>query len=71
MKPTIKQLLAIGSVVSIVKTWSDTNDINSPTHFVDIEEFVKSDLMNYIDDSIAEELADKLGDVLNVIRKIN
>ena len=70
MKPTIKQIMAIESVAGIVKTWRNTNDILSPTHFVDIEEFVNSDLMNYVDDSIVEELADKLGDVLNVIRKI-
>lgn len=70
MKPTIKQIMAIESVVGIVKTWRNTNDISSPTHFVDIEEFVNSDLMSYVDDSIVEELADKLGDVLNVIRKI-
>ena len=62
--------MAIESVAGIVKTWRNTNDISSPTHFVDIEEFVNSDLMNYVDDSIVEELVDKLGDVLNVIRKI-
>lgn len=41
MKPTQKQIELIRTIESIVSSWKSTNDINSPTHYGDIEEMLK------------------------------
>lgn len=66
MKPTEKQKRVCEYCQGILRTWVYTNDINSPTHFVDIEDFIHSECF---DEIVDEELIDKLGDLLNVIRK--
>lgn len=70
MKPNPKQILVCNFCKGIIDTWIKTNDINSPTHFVDIEEIVNAEVFfSNLDESLSEELSDKLGDLLNVIRK--
>ena len=66
MKPNKIQVNICNFCKSIINTWINTNDINSPTHFVDIEDFTHSECF---DEIIDEELIDKLEDLLNVIRK--
>ena len=70
MKPTDKQLKAIDCILSIIETWKNTNDITSPTHFVDIEEFTQADLMDEIDDSIMFDIQDDLSSLLRTINEI-
>ncbi len=38
MKPTEKQVEVIKEILGIIKSWEGTNDINSPTHYGDINE---------------------------------
>jgi predicted nuclease of restriction endonuclease-like RecB superfamily len=44
MKPTDKQIKVIDTILSIIKTWKNSNDIDSPTHTVDIHDFLYADL---------------------------
>ncbi|MBO7692960.1 MAG: hypothetical protein J6Y28_01670 [Acholeplasmatales bacterium] len=72
MKPTEKQIQVIDVILSIIKTWKNTNDINSPTHTVDIHEFLYADLE--IEDLIysaeTEELENSLCNLLYTIQTI-
>lgn len=38
MKPTKTQKIVIDAVINQLKFWRDTNDINSPTHYCDMDE---------------------------------
>lgn len=44
MKPTDLQKKIAKSVSSMISTFSNTNDISSPTHLSDIEEMLSADL---------------------------
>lgn len=69
MKPTDKQIQIIDSVISIVKTWKNTNDITSPTHYTDIEEFIDADLDELIPNSQIKCIVNELSRLFNRIQK--
>lgn len=62
MKPTEKQIKVIDTVLSIIKTWKNSNDIDSPTHTVDIHDFLYADLES--EDIIHSVITDELGSLL-------
>ena len=66
MKPTVKQINICNFCKSIINTWIYTNDINSPTHFGDIKDFVCAE---EFDEKLDESLINALEDLLNIIRK--
>ena len=70
MKPTEKQIKVIDEILSIIKTWKDNNDIDSPTHTVDIHEFLFADLENrgVIYAAMTDELEDALLNLLYAIQ---
>jgi hypothetical protein len=68
MKPTNKQLELIKFCKGILETWESTNDIVSPTHWNDLQEFINADLENY-PQTVQDGIYDSLSDLLNVIRK--
>lgn len=72
MKPTEKQIKVIDTILSIIKTWKDTNDIDSPTHFCDMHEFMYADLESedIVTQDESEKIEDKLSDLLIQIRHI-
>jgi len=72
MKPTEKQIKVIDTVLSIIETWKNTNDINSPTHTVDIHDFLYADLESedIIHSAITDELEDSLCNLLYTIQMI-
>ena len=72
MKPTEKQIKVIDTILSIIKTWKNTNDINSSTHIVDIHEFMYADLKSedIVTQDESEKIEDKLSDLLIQIRHI-
>ena len=43
MKPTKLQKEVCDSIITIVKSWRDTNDIDSVTHMSDVEELLYTD----------------------------
>lgn len=68
MKATEYQKKTIDSILSIIKTWKNTNDINSPTHYVDIEEFLYADLYDTINIVDIEYISEKLKELLTLIK---
>lgn len=68
MRPTDIQLTIIDSILGIIRTWKNTNDLYSPTHYVDIREFLYADLGEYISDEQIEGLDDKLSELLMIIK---
>ena len=70
MKPTEKQIKVIDTILSIIKTWKSTNDIDSPTLTVDIHDFLYADLESedIIHSLIADELEDELRSLLYIIQ---
>ena len=69
MKSTNKQLELIKFCKGILETWESTNDITSPTHWNDLQEFINADLENY-PNRIKDGIYDSLSDLLNIIRKV-
>ena len=72
MKPTEKQIKVIDTILSIIKTWKNTNDISSPTHSLDMHDFLYADLEceDIIRPSITDELEDSLRNLLYTIQII-
>lgn len=62
MKATEKQIKVIDTILSIIKTWKNSNDIDSPTHTVDIHDFLYADLES--EDIIHSVITDELGSLL-------
>ena len=69
MKTTEKQNKIIDSVLSIIRTWQNTNDITSPTHYTDIREFLYADLMDDIDSDDISELDNIIVMLLEFIKE--
>lgn len=69
MKPSNKQLELIKFCKGTLETWESTNDITSPTHWNDLQEFVNTELDNY-PQIIQDGIYDSLSDLLNIIRKV-
>ena len=69
MKPTERQIKAIDTIVSIVNSWKNTNDISSPTVESDIHEFLLADLEDVIYGDI-EDFDAALNDLLWLIRRM-
>ena len=70
MKPTEKQLKAIDTIVSIVKSWGNTNDINSPSHIDYINDELNKELGDLIGDARLYELKDKMVDLYIKVKRI-
>ena len=70
MKPTEKQIKVINTILSIIETWKNTNDIDSLTHTVDIHDFIFADLENrgVIHSAISDELEITLANLLYTIQ---
>lgn len=70
MKPTDKQIKAIDAIVSIVKSWGNTNDINSPSHIDYINDEMNAELGDVLGDAWLYELKDKLVDLYIKVKRI-
>ena len=68
MKATEYQKKTIDSVLSIIKTWKNTNDFNSPTHYGDIGEILYADLYDTINIVDIEYISEKLKELLTLIK---
>ena len=69
MKTTEKQNKIIDTVLSIIRTWQNTNDITSPTHYTDIREFLDADLEDDIDPDDISELDNIIAMLLDFIKE--
>jgi hypothetical protein len=70
MKPTPRQKLLIEEIQNQAHFWMNTNDIDSPTHYCDIEEEVAKleDDANLTKDE-RKKFEDLLGDLFDFIKK--
>lgn len=73
MKPTQKQIELIRAIESIVKSWRVTNDIDSPTHYSDIEEGLQPFVSGFdvVEHTLAvSEIESRLGSILRAIKHV-
>ena len=70
MTPEEKQIKVIDTILSIIKTWKNTNDIDSPTHDCDMHDFLYADLESedIITQYDCEMIEDRLSDLLYTIQ---
>lgn len=59
MKPSKSQIKIMEFCKSIIDTWINTNDINSPTHFVDLHDFINAEL-DWIPNNNLENILENL-----------
>lgn len=71
MKANGMQKVICRAIRSQCAYWICTNDITSPTHLVDIEEYCCAELESLIPDKDREELQEKLKDLYWFIRKFD
>jgi hypothetical protein len=71
MKPTERQKAIARVIQEQGIFWEKTNDINSPTHFTDIDEEVMArlEMEDLLNDDEAEELKNLLGDLCSFVKK--
>jgi hypothetical protein len=67
MKPTEKQIETIDAILSIVKFWKETNDIDSPTHFGDMDTELA---LLEIEDEELLEISEKLTKLYIIVKNI-
>ena len=56
MKPTKTQKAVIDAIIEQLNFWRGTNDINSPTHYCDMDECYKASLEDCLSEKEIEEL---------------
>ena len=71
MKPNESQITVIKSIESTLSFWEGTNDINSPTHECDIDEFLFAECEEILTDDQRYRLSRVLIKALNIIRELN
>lgn len=69
MKPTPRQKQLIEEVQNQASFWMNTNDIDSPTHYCDMEEEVsKLEMDDLLSKEEAKKFEDLLGDLFDFIK---
>ena len=69
MKPTERQKAICDAIIREVQWWRDSNDINSPTHYSDLEDCLRADLDDEIGESERYMLQQKLIRVFEIIKR--
>lgn len=70
MKANTNQIDACETLKVCLATWQDSNDITSPSHFNLIDTIIQTEMMDYTDDELKEEIIEKMKDLYILIRKI-
>ena len=71
MKATENQIDACETLKVCLATWQDSNDITSTDHFNIIETIVQTEMMDYVDDELKEEIIEKMKELYKLIKKIS
>lgn len=69
MKPSNIQVSIIESIIHVLETWKDTDDIDSPIHINQIEEILDEDLDEAINTKQRGCLENEINRLLYRIRK--
>lgn len=64
------QLMAINKCISVLNGWLNTNDINSPSHYNIIDEFMFDLEDDTLDGTNPDLIGESLKDLLNIIKKM-
>ena len=67
-KPTKTQKEVCEALIREISWWRDSNDINSPTHLVDMEDCLKADLDGMCSDSEIELLTTELRELFCAVK---
>lgn len=70
MKPTKIQINVINAVIDQLNFWKSTNDINSPTHYCDMDECYKASLEDYLSEKEIEELTTETCNLFQFIKNL-
>ena len=70
MKANTNQIDACNTLKMCMTFWQDSNDITSPSHFNLIGTIVQTEMMDYANDELKDEIIEKMQDLYILIRKI-
>ena len=70
MKPTKTQKAVIDAVIDQLQFWRSTNDIDSPTHYCDIDEYYKAFLEDCLSEKEIEELKSETCNLFQFIKNL-
>lgn len=70
MKPTKTQKAVIDAVIDQLNFWRSTNDINSPTHYCDMDESYQSALEDCLSEKEIEELKSETCNLFQFIKNL-
>lgn len=69
MKPTEKQKKACDAIIQEISWWRDSNDIDSPTHYSDMEDCLRADLDDIISEEEICDIEDCLRTIFGIIKR--
>ena len=69
MRPSERQKAICDAIIREVQWWRDSNDINSPTHYSDLEDCLRADLDNVVNDGDRYIIQQKLKQIFEVIKR--
>ena len=64
------QLIAINKCISVLNGWLNSNDINSPSHYTIIDEFMFDLEDDTLDGTNPDLIGESLKDLLNIIKNM-
>jgi hypothetical protein len=64
------QLIAINKCISVLNGWLNSNDINSPSHYNIIDEFMFDLEDDTLDGTNPDLIGESLKDLLNIIKNM-
>ena len=64
------QLIAINKCISVLNGWLNSNDINSPSHYNIIDEFMFDLENDTLDGTNPDLIGESLKDLLNIIKNM-
>ena len=64
------QLIAINKCISVLNGWLNTNDINNPSHYNIIDEFMFDLEDDTLDGTNPDLIGESLKDLLNIIKNM-
>ena len=70
MKPTKTQKAVIDAVINQLQFWRSTNDIDSPTHYYDMDECYKSSLDDCLSEVEIEQLKSETCNLFQFIKNL-
>jgi hypothetical protein len=70
MKPTTIQIKVIGAIIDQLNFWRGTNDIDSPTHYCDMDECYFSALEDCLSEKEIEELTSETCNLFQFIKNL-